>query len=68
MRECEEAEMNTYTIEFKNRMDEFSEHHRFYVEAFDSDDAINRFRSLSSKQETQIVEVAKVLKKDFSKY
>jgi len=59
--------MNTYIIEYRHRADEYAEHYRYYVEAFDADDAVRRFRSLSSKQESMITEVARVMKKDYSK-
>lgn len=63
----EEVRMNTYIIEYRHRADEYAEHYRYYVEAFDADDAVKRFRSLSSKQESMITEVARVMKKDYSK-
>lgn len=63
----EEVRMNTYSIEYQHKADEFEERHRYYVEAFDADDAVERFRSLSPKKESLITEVARIIKKDYSK-
>lgn len=59
--------MNKYAIEYRNRNDEFGECYRFYVEAFDADDAVARFRELSPKSDSEIIEVARIIKKDFTK-
>jgi hypothetical protein len=59
--------MNDYIIEYKKRGDEFSAHERHYVYSSDTETAIKAFRNFFSIEKYEITEVAKVMKKDFSK-
>lgn len=59
--------MSDYIIEFKNRGDEFSAHDRMYLFSSDAESAIKAFRNYYPRSKYEIVEVAKVLKKDYSK-
>lgn len=59
--------MYRYVVEYVNREDELAEHHRYYIIAYDVNDAVKRFRYMSPKQESQITEIARVIEKNFSK-
>lgn len=59
--------MNMYRIEYRSVVEEFAEIHAFYIEASSVDEAVDFFRSLVSRKEAEIVEVSRVIKKDFSK-
>ena len=57
--------MSDYIIEYKLRWVEFSAHERWYVLAPNVETAVKMFRNHFSKNDYEIVEVAKVIKKDF---
>lgn len=59
--------MNKYRIEYRSIADEFAEIHAFYIEASNVDGAVDFFRTLVTKREAEIVEVSRVIKKDFTK-
>lgn len=59
--------MSDYIIEYKTRGDEFSAHDRMYLFSSDAESAIKAFRNYYPKDAYEIVEVAKVLKKDYLK-
>lgn len=63
----EDVRMSRYIIEYRKAGDEYAECHRYYVDAHTVDEAIAEFRYLCPKSDSEIVEVSKLLKKDFSK-
>lgn len=60
--------MGEYQIIYKKKNDEFGEWFYFFVWCYKFGDAIEIFRDSYSKEEWEIVEVAKIFHKDFSKY
>lgn len=60
--------MSEYQIIYKKKNDEYGEWFYYYVWCYKFDDAIGVFRDNFSKDEWEIVEVAKIFHKDFKKY
>ena len=59
--------MSEYLIIYRKKDDEFGEWFQYYVWAYKQQDAINIFRDNFSKDEWSIMEMSKLIKKDFSK-
>lgn len=59
--------MSEYQITYKKNNDEFGEWFYYFVWSYKVDDAIGIFRDNYSRGEWEIVEVAKIFHKDFSK-
>ena len=59
--------MSEYQITYKKKNDEFGEWFYYFVWNYKVDDSIGIFRDNYSRDEWEIVEVAKIFHKDFSK-